>query len=54
MRQIKTELLDKHDTSLPCVIVADTAYSGKAALFENHAHDTILIARLRGNRKLLR
>ncbi len=53
VRQIKTEL-DKHDTSLPCVIVADTAYSAKAALFENHAHDTILIARLRGNRKLLR
>lgn len=53
VRQIKPQL-DKKNSQLPCVIVADAAYSCKAALHENHSHDTILIARLRGNRKLLR
>lgn len=51
--QVQSEL-QKLESTLPCVLVADAAYSSKAAIHANHATSVILIARLRGNRKLLR
>lgn len=51
--EIQSEL-KKLPSTLPCVLVADAAYSCKAAIHSNHASSVILITRLRGNRKLLR